>query len=171
MCILEYVRPCVLWGSGHTWDSMHVCACMHVTSSMYIRVGACSQIELRASPIHSHPHGLWLVTQGKLLGFLGLAPTAFPRARRQPRNPGSQHHSTTPSSNHWLPLPHRGQDGAPVQNFTFALTDMDGNQRFGFCRLAPSARACLCILRCGRAASKGRWAGGCRTGVQQGVLG
>ncbi|KYO37549.1 DENN domain-containing protein 1C isoform C [Alligator mississippiensis] len=40
----------------------------------------------------------------------------------------------------------RGQDGAPVQNFTFALTDMDGNQRFGFCRLAPSARACLCIL-------------------------
>uniref|UniRef100_A0A452GS22 UDENN domain-containing protein n=1 Tax=Gopherus agassizii TaxID=38772 RepID=A0A452GS22_9SAUR len=33
-----------------------------------------------------------------------------------------------------------------VQNFTFALTDLEGNQRFGFCRLAGGFRSCLCIL-------------------------
>uniref|UniRef100_A0A8C0G5W6 UDENN domain-containing protein n=1 Tax=Chelonoidis abingdonii TaxID=106734 RepID=A0A8C0G5W6_CHEAB len=33
-----------------------------------------------------------------------------------------------------------------VQNFTFALTDLEGNQRFGFCRLAGGFRTCLCIL-------------------------
>uniref|UniRef100_A0A8C8SSM1 UDENN domain-containing protein n=1 Tax=Pelusios castaneus TaxID=367368 RepID=A0A8C8SSM1_9SAUR len=33
-----------------------------------------------------------------------------------------------------------------VQNFTFALTDLEGNQRFGFCRLAGGFQTCLCIL-------------------------
>ncbi|XP_049981267.1 DENN domain-containing protein 1C isoform X1 [Alexandromys fortis] len=33
-----------------------------------------------------------------------------------------------------------------VQQFTFALTDLAGNRRFGFCRLRASAWSCLCIL-------------------------
>ncbi|XP_066569020.1 DENN domain-containing protein 1A isoform X2 [Amia ocellicauda] len=32
------------------------------------------------------------------------------------------------------------------QNFTFVLTDIDGKQRFGFCRLSSGARSCFCIL-------------------------
>ncbi|XP_015856329.1 DENN domain-containing protein 1C isoform X1 [Peromyscus maniculatus bairdii] len=33
-----------------------------------------------------------------------------------------------------------------VQHFTFALTDLLGNRRFGFCRLRAGACSCLCIL-------------------------
>ncbi|XP_042308166.1 DENN domain-containing protein 1C [Sceloporus undulatus] len=33
-----------------------------------------------------------------------------------------------------------------VQHFTFALTDMEGKQRFGFCRLSIGFHTCLCIL-------------------------
>ncbi|XP_019744651.1 DENN domain-containing protein 1B isoform X2 [Hippocampus comes] len=33
-----------------------------------------------------------------------------------------------------------------VQHFTFVLTDIEGCQRFGFCRLNNSAQMCLCIL-------------------------
>ncbi|XP_052602754.1 DENN domain-containing protein 1C [Peromyscus californicus insignis] len=33
-----------------------------------------------------------------------------------------------------------------VQHFTFALTDLMGNRRFGFCRLRAGACSCLCIL-------------------------
>ncbi|XP_075854086.1 DENN domain-containing protein 1C isoform X1 [Microcebus murinus] len=33
-----------------------------------------------------------------------------------------------------------------VQHFTFALTDLAGNRRFGFCRLRAGAHSCLCIL-------------------------
>lgn len=33
-----------------------------------------------------------------------------------------------------------------VQHFTFALTDLVGNRRFGFCRLRAGAWRCLCIL-------------------------
>nr|XP_040146504.1 DENN domain-containing protein 1C isoform X3 [Ictidomys tridecemlineatus] len=33
-----------------------------------------------------------------------------------------------------------------VQHFTFALTDLAGNRRFGFCRLRAGAQSCLCIL-------------------------
>ncbi|XP_029387476.1 DENN domain-containing protein 1C [Mus pahari] len=33
-----------------------------------------------------------------------------------------------------------------VQHFTFALTDLVGNRRFGFCRLRAGAQSCLCIL-------------------------
>uniref|UniRef100_A0AAV2LMR8 UDENN domain-containing protein n=1 Tax=Knipowitschia caucasica TaxID=637954 RepID=A0AAV2LMR8_KNICA len=40
----------------------------------------------------------------------------------------------------------RPRDSVAVQHFTFALTDLDGCQRFGFCRLADSSRTCLCIL-------------------------
>ncbi|XP_061686990.1 DENN domain-containing protein 1B isoform X2 [Syngnathoides biaculeatus] len=36
--------------------------------------------------------------------------------------------------------------GGTVQHFTFVLTDLEGFQRFGFCRLTNSARTCLCIL-------------------------
>ncbi|XP_045715609.1 DENN domain-containing protein 1B isoform X2 [Phyllostomus hastatus] len=32
------------------------------------------------------------------------------------------------------------------QHFTFVLTDIDGKQRFGFCRLTSGGRTCLCIL-------------------------
>lgn len=32
------------------------------------------------------------------------------------------------------------------QNFTFVLTDIDGKQRFGFCRLTQGCRVCLCLL-------------------------
>ncbi|XP_074836444.1 DENN domain-containing protein 1C [Carettochelys insculpta] len=40
----------------------------------------------------------------------------------------------------------RVKESSVVQNFTFALTDLEGNQRFGFCRLAGGFRTCLCIL-------------------------
>ncbi|XP_062866799.1 DENN domain-containing protein 1B isoform X2 [Trichomycterus rosablanca] len=40
----------------------------------------------------------------------------------------------------------RVRDGAAVQHFTFALTDLEGRQRFGFCRLTSSSQTCLCIL-------------------------
>ncbi|KAM5237826.1 DENN domain-containing protein 1C [Ctenodactylus gundi] len=33
-----------------------------------------------------------------------------------------------------------------AQHFTFALTDLAGNRRFGFCRLRAGARSCLCLL-------------------------
>ncbi|XP_049732514.1 DENN domain-containing protein 1C isoform X2 [Elephas maximus indicus] len=33
-----------------------------------------------------------------------------------------------------------------VQHFTFTLTDLAGNRRFGFCRLRAGAQSCLCIL-------------------------
>ncbi|XP_034386085.1 DENN domain-containing protein 1B isoform X2 [Cyclopterus lumpus] len=32
------------------------------------------------------------------------------------------------------------------QNFTFVLTDIDGKQRFGFCRLTQACRICICLL-------------------------
>ncbi|XP_020787020.1 DENN domain-containing protein 1B isoform X2 [Boleophthalmus pectinirostris] len=40
----------------------------------------------------------------------------------------------------------RARDGVAVQHFTFALTDLEGCQRFGFCRLANTSQTCLCIL-------------------------
>ncbi|XP_072319210.1 DENN domain-containing protein 1B isoform X2 [Eucyclogobius newberryi] len=40
----------------------------------------------------------------------------------------------------------RARDGVAVQHFTFALTDLEGCQRFGFCRLANASQTCLCIL-------------------------
>ncbi|KAK1153809.1 DENN domain-containing protein 1B isoform X1 [Acipenser oxyrinchus oxyrinchus] len=38
----------------------------------------------------------------------------------------------------------RVRESPVVQHFTFVLTDLEGQQRFGFCRLA--SRTCLCIL-------------------------
>ncbi|KAI5089748.1 DENN domain-containing protein 1B-like isoform X2, partial [Silurus meridionalis] len=38
------------------------------------------------------------------------------------------------------------KDVSAVQHFTFALTDLEGCQRFGFCRLNSSSQTCLCIL-------------------------
>ncbi|KAG2470713.1 DEN1B protein, partial [Polypterus senegalus] len=40
----------------------------------------------------------------------------------------------------------RARDAHVVQNFTFVLTDLEGNQRFGFCRLTTGSKSCLCIL-------------------------
>ncbi|XP_060124687.1 DENN domain-containing protein 1C isoform X3 [Zootoca vivipara] len=40
----------------------------------------------------------------------------------------------------------RVMESPTIQHFTFVLTDMDGKQRFGFCRLAVAFRTCLCIL-------------------------
>ncbi|XP_026215612.1 DENN domain-containing protein 1B isoform X2 [Anabas testudineus] len=40
----------------------------------------------------------------------------------------------------------RAWDGMAVQHFTFVLTDLEGCQRFGFCRLTKSTHTCLCIL-------------------------
>lgn len=41
----------------------------------------------------------------------------------------------------------RAKECPTVQHFTFALTDVEGKQHFGFCRLAIGFRACLCLLR------------------------
>ncbi|XP_067829033.1 DENN domain-containing protein 1B-like isoform X2 [Heptranchias perlo] len=40
----------------------------------------------------------------------------------------------------------RVRDSSMVQLFTFVLTDVDGNQRFGFCRLTGGSKTCICIL-------------------------
>ncbi|XP_077460923.1 DENN domain-containing protein 1B [Stigmatopora argus] len=40
----------------------------------------------------------------------------------------------------------RTREGVAVQHFTFALTDLEGFQRFGFCRLTGSTQTCLCIV-------------------------
>uniref|UniRef100_A0A8C7ZFQ2 DENN domain containing 1C n=1 Tax=Oryzias sinensis TaxID=183150 RepID=A0A8C7ZFQ2_9TELE len=40
----------------------------------------------------------------------------------------------------------RFRDGGAVQHFTFVLTDLEGCQRFGFCRLTNNNHTCLCIL-------------------------
>nr|XP_020508591.1 DENN domain-containing protein 1B-like isoform X2 [Labrus bergylta] len=40
----------------------------------------------------------------------------------------------------------RVREGVAVQHFTFVLTDIEGCQRFGFCRLTNSTNTCLCIL-------------------------
>ncbi|XP_030050562.1 DENN domain-containing protein 1C [Microcaecilia unicolor] len=40
----------------------------------------------------------------------------------------------------------RVKENTVVQHFTFVLTDLEGNQRFGFCRLAVGFKSCLCIL-------------------------
>ncbi|KAF4118187.1 DENN domain-containing protein 1B isoform X2 [Onychostoma macrolepis] len=40
----------------------------------------------------------------------------------------------------------RVKDIVAVQHFTFVLTDLEGCQRFGFCRLTSSSQTCLCIL-------------------------
>uniref|UniRef100_A0A3Q0S5E3 DENN/MADD domain containing 1A n=1 Tax=Amphilophus citrinellus TaxID=61819 RepID=A0A3Q0S5E3_AMPCI len=43
--------------------------------------------------------------------------------------------------------PHPISRERPVgQNFTFVLTDIESNQRFGFCRLSSGAHTCYCIL-------------------------
>ncbi|XP_070683938.1 DENN domain-containing protein 1B isoform X2 [Pempheris klunzingeri] len=41
---------------------------------------------------------------------------------------------------------HRVKEGVAVQHFTFVLTDLEGCQRFGFCRLTNNTNTCLCIL-------------------------
>ncbi|XP_031418401.1 DENN domain-containing protein 1B isoform X2 [Clupea harengus] len=40
----------------------------------------------------------------------------------------------------------RVRETVAVQHFTFVLTDLEGCQRFGFCRLTSSSETCLCIL-------------------------
>ncbi|XP_063305705.1 DENN domain-containing protein 1C isoform X1 [Pelobates fuscus] len=35
-----------------------------------------------------------------------------------------------------------------VQHFSFTLTDLQGYQRLGFCRLSIQAKSCICILSC-----------------------
>ncbi|XP_040041539.2 DENN domain-containing protein 1B isoform X1 [Gasterosteus aculeatus] len=40
----------------------------------------------------------------------------------------------------------RARERVAVQHFTFVLTDLEGCQRFGFCRLANNTNTCLCIL-------------------------
>ncbi|XP_068096165.1 DENN domain-containing protein 1B isoform X2 [Hyperolius riggenbachi] len=40
----------------------------------------------------------------------------------------------------------RGSQTQIGQHFTFVLTDIDGKQRFGFCRLTSGGKVCLCIL-------------------------
>ncbi|XP_017281079.1 DENN domain-containing protein 1B isoform X2 [Kryptolebias marmoratus] len=40
----------------------------------------------------------------------------------------------------------RVRDGFTVQHFTFVLTDLEGCQQFGFCRLTKTTQNCLCIL-------------------------
>ncbi|KAM8878274.1 DENN domain-containing protein 1B isoform 2-T2 [Spinachia spinachia] len=40
----------------------------------------------------------------------------------------------------------RAREGLAVQHFTFVLTDLQGCQRFGFCRLTNNTNTCLCIL-------------------------
>ncbi|XP_030636315.1 DENN domain-containing protein 1B [Chanos chanos] len=40
----------------------------------------------------------------------------------------------------------RVKDSVAVQHFTFVLTDLEGCQRFGFCRLTSGSQTCLCIL-------------------------
>ncbi|KAK9539844.1 hypothetical protein VZT92_002333 [Zoarces viviparus] len=40
----------------------------------------------------------------------------------------------------------RAREGVAVQHFTFVLTDLEGCQRFGFCRLTNNTNTCLCIL-------------------------
>ncbi|XP_067877388.1 DENN domain-containing protein 1B-like isoform X2 [Heterodontus francisci] len=40
----------------------------------------------------------------------------------------------------------RASESSVVQQFTFVLTDLDGNQRFGFCRLTGGSKSCICIL-------------------------
>lgn len=50
------------------------------------------------------------------------------------------------STSRYIPLL-RVRDGVAVQHFTFVLTDLEGSQRFGFCRLTTSTHTCLCILR------------------------
>lgn len=58
------------------------------------------------------------------------------------------------STSHFIHL-RRARERVAVQHFTFVLTDLEGCQRFGFCRLANNTNTCLCILRyvctvCGR---------------------
>ncbi|CAL8330673.1 unnamed protein product [Lota lota] len=40
----------------------------------------------------------------------------------------------------------RVQDSVAVQHFTVVLTDLEGCQRFGFCRLNSTCQTCLCML-------------------------
>ncbi|XP_039503086.1 DENN domain-containing protein 1B isoform X2 [Pimephales promelas] len=40
----------------------------------------------------------------------------------------------------------RAKDTVAVQHFAFVLTDLEGCQRFGFCRLTSSSQTCFCIL-------------------------
>ncbi|XP_032906834.1 DENN domain-containing protein 1B-like isoform X1 [Amblyraja radiata] len=40
----------------------------------------------------------------------------------------------------------REWESSTVQQFTFVLTDIDGYQRFGFCRLTSGSNTCICIL-------------------------
>lgn len=70
----------------------------------------------------------WWTVLGALLGEVReLGPTRSLRAFSTSRKPPSP----------------------AVQHFTFALTDLTGTRRFGFCRLRAGAHSCLCILRCG----------------------
>nr|DBA29933.1 TPA: hypothetical protein GDO54_005984 [Pyxicephalus adspersus] len=56
--------------------------------------------------------------------------------------------SVTTLTKFCFPFDVKRWQNSSVQHFSFTLTDLQGYQRFGFCRLSVEGKSCTCILSC-----------------------
>ncbi|XP_053320709.1 DENN domain-containing protein 1C [Spea bombifrons] len=71
-----------------------------------------------------------------------------PVVRRQfPKHLDDQD-SVAPLTKFCFPFYTERWENSSVQHFSFTLTDLQGYQRIGFCRLSLHAKSCICILSC-----------------------
>lgn len=71
-----------------------------------------------------------------------------PELKRQFPDVFDDQDSVTTLTKFCFPFHLKRWQNSSVQHFSFTLTDLQGYQRFGFCRLSVEARSCTCILSC-----------------------
>ncbi|KAM5170047.1 DENN domain-containing protein 1B-like [Mantella aurantiaca] len=71
-----------------------------------------------------------------------------PELRRQFPDLFDDQDSVTTLTKFCFPFDVKRWQNTSVQHFSFTLTDLQGYQRFGFCRLSVKAKSCTCILSC-----------------------
>ncbi|CAN2390252.1 DENN MADD domain containing 1C, partial [Pristimantis euphronides] len=83
--------------------------------------------------------------------FEVLGPTSQdkgPELKRQFPEHFDDQDSVTTLTKFCFPFDVERWQNSSVQHFSFTLTDLQGYQRFGFCRLSVNAKNCTCILSC-----------------------
>ncbi|XP_063787122.1 DENN domain-containing protein 1B-like isoform X2 [Pseudophryne corroboree] len=83
--------------------------------------------------------------------FEVLCPTSLdkdPVLKRQFPEHFDDQDSVTTLTKFCFPFHVERWQNSSVQHFSFTLTDLQGFQRFGFCRLSVQAKICTCILSC-----------------------
>ncbi|XP_040202584.1 DENN domain-containing protein 1C isoform X2 [Rana temporaria] len=71
-----------------------------------------------------------------------------PELKRQFPDVFDDQDSVTTLTKFCFPFHVKRWQNSSVQHFSFTLTDLQGYQRFGFCRLSVEAKSCTCILSC-----------------------